>query len=117
MKSVIHEEFASGTFLQARAQALSTKSFTDSLYAPFESKFSCFRTLKKENHLSLKSTEKWGSDHMAPDKFLTGWKSWPSTPCFNIPDLILADFNKNMTQICTRNSLLGPPPLKYNPLL
>ena len=31
MKSVIHEEFASGTFLQARAQALSTKSFTDSL--------------------------------------------------------------------------------------
>ena len=63
MKSVIHEEFASGTFLQARAQALRTKSFTDSLYSPFESKFSCFRTLKKENHLSLKSMEKWGSDH------------------------------------------------------
>ena len=79
MKSVIHEEFASGTFLQARAQALSTKSFTDSLYAPFESKFSCFRTLKKENHFSLKSMEKWGSDHifffMVPDKFLTGSKS------------------------------------------
>ena len=60
MKSVIHEEFASGTFLQARAQALSTKSFTDSLYAPFESKFSCFRTLKKENHLKKKNLEKRG---------------------------------------------------------
>lgn len=72
MKSVIHEEFASGTFLQARAQALSTKSFTDSLYAPFESKFSCFRTLKKENHLSIKNLAKGSSDHMAPDKFLTG---------------------------------------------
>ena len=57
MKSVIHEEFASGTFLQARAQALRTKSFTDSLYAPFESKFSCFRTLKKGNQLSLKRME------------------------------------------------------------
>ena len=34
-----------------------------------------------------------------------------NTPCSNIPALILADFNKNMTQICTPNSLLGPPPL------
>ena len=72
MKSVIHEEFASGTFLQARAQALRTKSFTDNLYAPFESKFSCFRTLKKENNLSIKNLAKGGSDHMVPDKFLTG---------------------------------------------
>ena len=31
MKSVIHEEFASGTFLQARAQPLRIKSFTESL--------------------------------------------------------------------------------------
>ena len=45
MKSVIHEELASGTFLQAKAQALSTKSFTDSLYPPSESRFNCFRTL------------------------------------------------------------------------
>ena len=45
MKSVIHDELASGTFLQAKAQALSTKSFTDSLYAPSESRFNCFRTL------------------------------------------------------------------------
>ena len=45
MKSVIHEELASGTFLQAKAQALSTKSFTDSLYAPSESRFNSFRTL------------------------------------------------------------------------
>lgn len=45
MKSVIHEELASGIFLQAKAQALRTKSFTDSLYAPSESRFNCFRTL------------------------------------------------------------------------
>lgn len=45
MKSVIHEELASGTFLHAKAQALSTKSFTDSLYSPPESTFNCFRTL------------------------------------------------------------------------
>lgn len=31
IKSVIQKELASGTFLQANAQALSTKSFTDSL--------------------------------------------------------------------------------------
>lgn len=46
MKSVIHEEFASGTFLDAKAQAFRTKSFTESLYSSFESAFSCFLTLK-----------------------------------------------------------------------
>ena len=51
MKSDIQEELASGTFLQAKAQALSTKSFTDSLYVPFESSFNCFRTLREEQIL------------------------------------------------------------------
>lgn len=53
MKSVIHEEFASGTFLQARAQALSTKSLTESLYAPFASAFSSFLTLKQKSNTDL----------------------------------------------------------------
>lgn len=48
IKSAIHEEFASGIFLQANAQALSTKSLTDSLNAPLASVLSCFLTLKKE---------------------------------------------------------------------
>ena len=109
MKSVIHEEFASGTFLQARAQALRTKSFTDSLYAPFESKFSCFRTLKKGNQLSLKRMEHGAQIIWRQTNF------WQAEKADQIhPALILADFNKNMTQICTPNSLLGPPPLKYN---
>ena len=53
MKSVIHEEFASGTFLQARAQALSTKSLTEILYAPFASAFSSFLTLKQKSNTDL----------------------------------------------------------------
>ena len=53
MKSVIHEEFASGTFLQARAQALSTKSLTESLYVPFASAFSSFLTLKQKSNTDL----------------------------------------------------------------
>lgn len=53
MKSVIHEEFASGTFLQARPQALSTKSLTESLYAPFASAFSSFLTLKQKSNTDL----------------------------------------------------------------
>lgn len=53
MKSVIHEEFASGTFLQARPQALSTKSLTESLYAPFASAFSSFLTLKQKSSTDL----------------------------------------------------------------
>ena len=53
MKSAIHEEFASGTFLQARAQALSTKSLTESLYAPFASAFSSFLTLKQKSNTNL----------------------------------------------------------------
>lgn len=58
MKSVIHDEFASGTFLHARAQALSTKSLTESLYAPFASVFSSFLTLKKtQNKLNMASSK------------------------------------------------------------
>lgn len=45
MKSVIQDELASGTFLHAKAQALSIKSFTDNLYSPSESRFNCFLTL------------------------------------------------------------------------
>lgn len=52
MKSDIHEEFASGTFLDAKAQAFRTKSFTESLYSSFESAFSCFLTLKDKTKIT-----------------------------------------------------------------
>ena len=53
MKSVIHDEFASGTFLEAKAQAFRTKSLTESLYSSLESAFSCFLTLNDKIKITL----------------------------------------------------------------
>ena len=48
MKSPIQLELTSGTFFIVSADALTTKSFTDSLYSPFASSFKLLRSLEDE---------------------------------------------------------------------
>jgi len=48
IKSPIQLELTSGTFFIVRADALTTKSFTDSLYSPFARSFKLLRSLENE---------------------------------------------------------------------